>query len=69
VAWTIGGDDAVLRAAVLNATTLGLTIARYLLEDPVLAEASRGDLERIMGPALQAIAHPRGAAAPTGQEA
>lgn len=55
VARTIGGEDAALRAAVLNASTLGLTIARYLLEDPVLAGASQGDIERVMLPALQAI--------------
>jgi AcrR family transcriptional regulator len=55
VARTIGGEDAELRAAVLNACTLGLTIARYLLEDPVLAKASHDDLERVMGPALRAI--------------
>jgi AcrR family transcriptional regulator len=58
VARTIGGDDAALRAAVLNASTLGLTIARYLLEDAVLAEASPDDLERIMRPALRAIVNP-----------
>jgi AcrR family transcriptional regulator len=66
VARTIGGDDAVLRAAVLNATTLGLTIARYLLEDPVLTRASRDDLERIMEPALQALAHPKAAGEASG---
>jgi AcrR family transcriptional regulator len=58
VARSIGGDDAALRAAVLNACTLGLTIARYLLEDPVLSEASRDDLERVMGPALRAVVEP-----------
>ncbi|TGG91739.1 TetR/AcrR family transcriptional regulator [Natronospirillum operosum] len=60
VARTIGGEDAALRAAVLNASTLGLTIARYLLEDPVLAGASQGDIERVMLPALQAIAREEG---------
>jgi AcrR family transcriptional regulator len=55
VARTIGGEDAELRAAVLNACTLGLTVARYLLEDPALARASHDDLARIMGPALRAI--------------
>jgi AcrR family transcriptional regulator len=59
VAQTIGGDDAALRAAVLNASTLGVTIARYLLEDPVLSEASRDDLERVLGPALRAIVDPQ----------
>lgn len=55
VAETIGGNDAELRAAVLNACTLGVTIARYLIEDPVLANADRSDLERILVPALRAL--------------
>lgn len=59
VARTIGGQDAELRAAVLNACTLGLTIARYIFRIPVLARASQEDLERIMEPALRAIVEPR----------
>jgi AcrR family transcriptional regulator len=55
VARTIGGEDAALRAAVLNACTLGLSMARYLLEDPVLARASRDEIERVMEPGLRAI--------------
>ncbi|WP_405063064.1 TetR family transcriptional regulator [Kribbella sp. NBC_01505] len=55
VAATIGGDDSELRAAVLNACTLGVTIARYLLEDPVLAGADRADIQRILRPALHSI--------------
>ncbi|GAA1604652.1 TetR family transcriptional regulator [Kribbella sancticallisti] len=55
VAATIGGDDSELRAAVLNACTLGVTIARYLLRDPVLADADRQDLERVLRPALEAV--------------
>ena len=55
VAATIGGDDSELRAAVLNACTLGVTIARYLLQDPVLAAADRRDVEHILRPALQAV--------------
>ncbi|MFC9688871.1 TetR family transcriptional regulator [Kribbella sp. NPDC056951] len=55
VASTIGGADGELRAAVLNACTLGVTIARYLLQDPVLAGADRADVERILQPALQSI--------------
>jgi AcrR family transcriptional regulator len=58
VARTIGGEDGALRAAALNACTLGLTIARYLLKEPVLAQASRADLERVMGPALRVIVDP-----------
>jgi len=58
MARNIGGEDAALRAAVLNACTLGVTIARYQLEDPVLAGASREHLTRIMGPELHAIVDP-----------
>lgn len=55
VAAAVDGDDPELRAAVLNACTLGVTILRYLLRDPVLAGAARRDVERILQPALQAI--------------
>lgn len=55
VARTIGGPDAALRAALLNACTLGLSISRYLLEVPALAGADRADLEKVFGPALQAL--------------
>lgn len=58
VAATIGGADAALRAALLNALTLGLTISRYLLEDPVVADAEPADLHRILGPAVQALVGP-----------
>lgn len=58
VAQTIGGDDAELRAALLNACTLGLTTARYILRIPILARASHQDLERVLEPALRAIVTP-----------
>ncbi len=58
VAATIGGPDAELRAALLNACTLGLSIARYLLAVPALADADRADLERVLGPALRALVDP-----------
>lgn len=58
VAATIGGPDAELRAALLNACTLGLTISRYLLGIPAIADADTADLERILGPALSAIVNP-----------
>lgn len=58
VAATIGGPDADLRAALLNACTLGLSIARYLLAVPALADVDRADLERVLGPALQALVDP-----------
>jgi hypothetical protein len=35
-------------------------MARYLLEDPVLARPAARDLERVMEPALRAIVDPEG---------
>lgn len=55
VAGTIGGEQAELRAAVLNACTLGVTIARYLLEDPVLNAATVEELQNVLQPALAAV--------------
>lgn len=58
VAQTIAGPDAELRAALLNACTLGLTIARYILQIPALRQASPDDLEHVLEPALHAIVTP-----------
>ncbi|WP_232667077.1 TetR/AcrR family transcriptional regulator [Pseudonocardia sp. TRM90224] len=58
VADTIGGPDAALRAAVLNACMLGVSISRYLLEVPALVDADTADLERILLPALERITEP-----------
>lgn len=55
VADTIGGPDAVLRSALLNACTLGLTISRYLLAVPALAGADPSDIRRILVPALELL--------------
>lgn len=55
IARTIGGDDAELRAGLLGATMIGITIARYLLEIPAVKSASREDVERIMTPVLQVL--------------
>lgn len=63
VAESIGGPDAELRAALLNACTLGLTIARYVFRIPALAETDTDDLERVLEPALRAIVDPPNAAA------
>ena len=63
VADTIGGPEAAVRAALLNATMLGVTISRYLLEVPALATADVEDLERILTPALEALIGPGGRSA------
>jgi AcrR family transcriptional regulator len=58
VAKTIGGDDADLRAGLLAATLMGLTLARYLLRIPAVESASREDLERVLLPVLTALVSP-----------
>lgn len=58
VAQTLGSSDAELRAALLNACTLGLTVARYILQVPAVAQAGHDELERILEPALRAIVTP-----------
>jgi AcrR family transcriptional regulator len=55
LAGTIGGPDAQLKAALLMSCAAGMALARYLLELPGLAEASPADIERLMGPAMQAL--------------
>lgn len=58
MATTIGGEDAELRAGLLGAVMIGTTIARYLLEIPAVAAASREDLERVLQPVLKALVDP-----------
>lgn len=58
VAATIGGPDAALRAGLLGAVMIGTTIARYLIEIPSVAKASREDIERVLGPVLEALVNP-----------
>ena len=60
IARTIGGADAELRAGLLGATVIGVTIARYLLEIPAVRAASREDIERVMEPVLRALVEPTG---------
>jgi AcrR family transcriptional regulator len=55
VAAAIGGDDADLRAGLVAACMMGLGMARYLIELPAVASASREDIARVLEPALNAI--------------
>lgn len=55
VAQTIGGEDAELRAELIAACLIGFGLARYLLEMPAIANASRADIERLLEPALQTL--------------
>ncbi len=58
IAATIGGEDGELRAGLLGAIMIGTTIARYLLEIPAVAGASREDIERVLEPVLKALVDP-----------
>ncbi len=58
VARTLGGDDAELRAGLIGACMMGLGMARYLIEMPAVAGASREDVERLMEPVLRALVDP-----------
>lgn len=55
MARTIGDDDAELRAGLLVACVMGLSMARHVLGVEPVASASRGDLERLLEPALRAL--------------
>ena len=52
------GEDAALRAGLFGACMIGLGMARYLLELPAVATASREDVERLMAPVLRALIDP-----------
>lgn len=58
VAATLGGPDAERRVGVLNARMLGVTLCRYLIGVPAVAEASREQLEAVLLPALRAFVDP-----------
>lgn len=55
VASTLEGPEAELRASLFGACTIGVGIARYLLELEPLASASREDVDRLMQPVLRAL--------------
>ena len=58
VAARLEGDDVELRASLVGACLMGLGMARYLLEMPAVAGASREDVARLMEPVLRALVDP-----------
>lgn len=58
VAATIDADDADLRASLVGACLMGLTMARYLLQVQPVAGADRADVQRLMEPVLRALTEP-----------
>jgi AcrR family transcriptional regulator len=64
IAGIIGGEDAELRAGLMAACMIGLSVARYALEIPSVAQASREDVERLLEPALRVLVGPAEGAEP-----
>lgn len=58
IASRLDGDDAELRAGLFGACMMGLSMARYLIEFPVVAAAAQTDVERLMGPVLRSLVCP-----------
>lgn len=58
LAGAIGPDDAALRAGLMVATMLGVTIAHQLLDLTALRDASPERIAEILRPALHALAEP-----------
>lgn len=60
MARSIGGADADLRAGLLVACVMGLSMARHVLGVEPVASASREELERLLEPALRALVEGEG---------
>ena len=54
----IDAPDARLRAALFNASLMGIASLRYLLQMPDLADADLEDILRIMIPLLEELVSP-----------
>jgi AcrR family transcriptional regulator len=55
----ISADDAPLRAAIISAITLGITVSRHLIKSDELATADPTQVIRLLRPCLHSlIAHP-----------
>lgn len=60
IADDLNGADALLRATVLTSMTLGVAIARQLLDVDVIAEASVSRIAAALRPAVHAVVHDSG---------
>jgi AcrR family transcriptional regulator len=59
IAHAIPADDADLRAAIISAITLGLTVSRHLLKSDELATADPAQVIRLLRPVMRSLAdHP-----------
>jgi AcrR family transcriptional regulator len=55
IAALMPGDDAVLRAGVIGALTIGTVIGRHLLQLDGLADASPDEITELVGPLIDAL--------------
>jgi AcrR family transcriptional regulator len=56
IAAAIPAGDAGLRAAIISAVTLGLTVSRHLVKSDELATADPAEVIRLLRPCLQSLA-------------
>ena len=56
IAQAIPADDADLRAAIISAITLGLTVSRYLIKSDELATADPEQVIRLLRPVMLSLA-------------
>jgi AcrR family transcriptional regulator len=56
IAQAIPADDANLRAAIISAITLGITVCRHLIESDELATADPAQVIRLLRPCLLSLA-------------
>ena len=55
IAQAIPADDADLRAAIISAITLGITVARHLIKTDELATADPADVIRLLRPCMLSL--------------
>ena len=59
IAQAIPADDAGLRAAIISAITLGITVSRHLIKSGELASADPAEVIRLLRPCVHSLAaHP-----------
>jgi AcrR family transcriptional regulator len=56
IAQAIPADDAGLRAAIISAITLGITVSRHLIKTDELATADPADVIRLLRPCMLSLA-------------
>jgi AcrR family transcriptional regulator len=56
IAQAIPADDADLRAAIISAITLGITVSRHLIKSPELADADPAQVIALLRPCMLSLA-------------